>query len=66
MEGVLSATSNQPLHTSQHILFFQFFLSRLSVSHCPSFPMLKCANATQSQMHQTGSRATLFSSLTER
>lgn len=43
MEGVLSATSNQPLHTSQHntfflfFLFFPFFLSPLSVSHCPSF-----------------------------
>lgn len=48
------------LHTLQHLF------SLLSVSHCPSFPVLKCANAMQSQIHQTGSRAAPLCSLTER
>lgn len=52
-----------PPHITTH---FFFFLSPLSVSHCPPFPLLKCANAIQSQIHQTGSQTMLFSSLTER
>lgn len=42
MEGVLSVTSNSVHHIA----------STRTVSHCPLF---KCANATQSQTHQTGS-----------
>lgn len=56
--------TSPPTHHNTTRFFFSLLLCLSLI--VPRFPLLKCANGTQSQTHQTGSQAALFPSLTER